>query len=166
MSSESVDGPLNKTDIPSGAGVTRYKTRTISPSNDSVKKPANNKVKFRKQTQAIAAKAAQRRANLHHKELMEDMGKKYFQEKTKFHVVFFLLNLGSTFPHESIVSKENTASAFGLEITGVKPKKTVTINDPAASRSRANEFRRTNSDSPELIITGKIDLLSFRRINF
>jgi len=74
--------------------------------------------------------------------------------------------LGSTFPHESIVSKENTASAFGLEITGVKPKKTVTINDPAASRSRANEFRRTNSDSPELIIDGKIYLLSFRRINF
>jgi hypothetical protein len=33
------------------------------------------------------------------------------------------------FPYEPIASKENTASAFGLEITGVKPKKTVTIND-------------------------------------
>jgi hypothetical protein len=30
----------------------------------------------------------------------------------------------------------------------------VTINDP--SRNRGNDFRRTNSDSPELIVNGKI----------
>jgi hypothetical protein len=30
------------------------------------------------------------------------------------------------------IAKELTASAFGLEITSVKPKKTVTISDPAA----------------------------------
>ncbi len=53
---------------------------------------------------------------------------------------------GSVFLHEPpAISKENTASVFGLEITGVKPKKTVTIND------RPHDLRRTNSDSPELI---------------
>ncbi|CAF5112555.1 unnamed protein product, partial [Rotaria sp. Silwood1] len=57
----------------------------------------------------------------------------------------------SVFSSEPIVSKENTANAFGLEITGVKPKKTVTINDPAGSRYREDDFRRTNSDSPELM---------------
>jgi hypothetical protein len=41
--------------------------------------------------------------------------------------IFFI---GSVFSSEPVVSKENTASAFGLEITAVKPKKTVTINDP------------------------------------
>ncbi len=51
---------------------------------------------------------------------------------------------------EPIVLNDNTANTFGLEISGVKPKKTVTIND------RTNDFRRTNSDSPELLTTGKI----------
>jgi hypothetical protein len=41
------------------------------------------------------------------------------------------LFIGSVFSSEPVASKENTASAFGLEITGVKPKKTVTIYDPA-----------------------------------
>jgi hypothetical protein len=59
--------------------------------------------------------------------------------------------IGSVFSSEPIVSKENTASAFGLEITGVKPKKTVTINDPPTSRNRVVDFLRTNSDSPELM---------------
>ena len=38
---------------------------------------------------------------------------------------------GSGYAYEPIVSKENTANAFGLEVAGMKPKKTVTINDPA-----------------------------------
>jgi hypothetical protein len=124
ISSESVDVPINNVDT------TRRKVHTTTPPpNDSTVElslalPKNNKVKMRKQTQDIAARAAQRRANLHHKELMEDMG--------------------SVFSSEPVVSKENTASAFGLEITGVKPKKTVTIND------QPNGLRRTNSDSPEL----------------
>lgn len=37
--------------------------------------PTKNKGTLRKQTQNIAARAAQRRANLHHREVMEDMGK-------------------------------------------------------------------------------------------
>jgi len=124
ISSESVDVPINNVDA------TRRKVHTTTPPpNDSTVElslalPKNNKVKLRKQTQDIAARAAQRRANLHHKELMEDMG--------------------SVFSSEPVVSKENTASAFGLEITSVKPKKTVTIND------QPNGLRRTNSDSPEL----------------
>jgi hypothetical protein len=127
MSSDSVDMPLNNGDT------TRRKVHTNSPPNDStaessplfISNSMNNKVTLRKQTQNIAARAAQRRANLHHKELMEDMG--------------------SGFSYEPILTNESTASAFGLEITGVKPKKTVTIND------RVNDFRRTNSDSPELL---------------
>ncbi len=76
MSSESVDVPINNGET------TRRKVHTTSPPNDSTAEssPAllkNNKVKLRKQTQDIAARAAQRRANLHHKELMEDMGKKF-----------------------------------------------------------------------------------------
>ncbi|CAF3504051.1 unnamed protein product [Rotaria sp. Silwood1] len=139
MSSESVDVPLHNGDTTNN-GATRRKVHTTSPPNDSAAEASptlfknnnvRNKVKLRKQTQNIAARAAQRRANLHHKELMEDMG--------------------SVFSSEPIVSKENTANAFGLEITGVKPKKTVTINDPAGSRYREDDFRRTNSDSPELM---------------
>ncbi len=78
MSSESVDVPLNNVDT------TRRKVHaTTPPPNDlttessSPPLPRNNKVKLRKQTQDIAARAAQRRANLHHKELMEDMGEKF-----------------------------------------------------------------------------------------
>ncbi|UJR33083.1 hypothetical protein I4U23_020542 [Adineta vaga] len=126
MSSESVDMPIHKNETSS----TRQKTHIIPPPHDLSNHPVNNKTKLRKQTQDIAAKAAQRRANLHHKELMEDMG--------------------STVPRDLIVSKENAASIYGLEITPVKPKKTVTINDPAATRNRTNDLRRTNSDSPEL----------------
>jgi hypothetical protein len=74
MSSESVDN----------GDTIRRKVHTTSPPSDSTAEssPAlflNNKVKVRKQTQNIAARAAQRRANLHHKELMEDMGKKNIQ---------------------------------------------------------------------------------------
>jgi len=127
MSSESVDVPINNGET------TRRKVHTTSPPNDSTAEssPAllkNNKVTLRKQTQDIAARAAQRRANLHHKELMEDMGKKFSLKKFIEKKIFFLI--GSVFSSEPVVSKENTASAFGLEITGVKPKKTVTINDP------------------------------------
>ena len=117
VSSESVDMPMHTSDPGNGEnGPTRRKVHTISPSRDSpmVSSPTsykNNKGKLRKQTQDIAAKAAQRRANLHHKQLMED--------------------IGSGYAYEPIVSKENTANAFGLEVAGVKPKKTVTINDPA-----------------------------------
>ncbi len=84
MSSESVDVPINNGDTTNGA--TRRKVHTTSPPNDLIDETSplflNNtgksKVKLRKQTQNIAARAAQRRANLHHKELMEDMGKKKF----------------------------------------------------------------------------------------
>ncbi|CAF0771846.1 unnamed protein product [Rotaria sordida] len=141
LSSESVDVPINTNDMTTGGGggAANRKVHTTSPPNDSSVEPSTffsnnnvkNKAKLRKQTQDIAARAAQRRANLHHKELMED--------------------IGSAFSNEPTASKENTASAFGLEITGVKPKKTVTINDPVMSRSRPNDFHRTNSFSPEPI---------------
>jgi hypothetical protein len=77
ISSESVDVPINNGET------SRRKVHTTSPPNDSTAEssPAllkSNKVILRKQTQDIAARAAQRRANLHHKELMEDMGKKIF----------------------------------------------------------------------------------------
>lgn len=80
MSSESVDVPIQHADA------TRRKVRTNSPPLDPTAEssPAffkNNKVRLRKQTQDIAARAAQRRANLHHKELMEDMGEKISKEK-------------------------------------------------------------------------------------
>ncbi|CAF2836546.1 unnamed protein product [Rotaria sp. Silwood2] len=143
LSSESVDVPINTGDMTTGGGGgggVQRKVHTTTPPNDSSVEPTlflnNNvkgKAKLRKQTQDIAARAAQRRANLHHRELMEDMG--------------------PVFSNDPIVSKENTASAFGLEITSVKPKKTVTINDPAMSRSRGNDFHRTNSFSPEPIST-------------
>lgn len=75
MSSESVDVPIHNTDT-----TTRRKVRTNSPPPDQVLESSpglfkSNKVRLRKQTQDIAARAAQRRANLHHRELMEDMGK-------------------------------------------------------------------------------------------
>lgn len=129
VSSESVDVPIHNTDT-----TTRRKVRTTSPPLDQTvdSSPAlfkNNKVRLRKQTQDIAAKAAQRRANLHHKELMEDMGKTIPRKNNLMNDCSF--SIGSVFSSEPVVSKENTASAFGLEITGVKPKKTVTINDPA-----------------------------------
>ena len=74
VSSESVDVPINNGEA------TRRKVHTTTPPNDPLAESSpgllkNNKVKLRKQTQNIAARAAQRRANLHHKELMEDMGK-------------------------------------------------------------------------------------------
>jgi hypothetical protein len=137
VSSESVDVPINNGDA------TRRKVHTTSPTNDITTEfsplffnnSTKSKVKLRKQTQNIAARAAQRKAHLHHQELMED--------------------IGSVFSYEPVVSNESTASAFGLEITGVKPKKSVTIND------RTNDFRRTNSDSPELIINGKLVFFYF-----
>mgnify|MGYP001130404783 FL=1 len=129
-SSDSVDLPVHQND-----SNTRRRGR-ISPLADTapesspnfLSKSTKNKDQLRKQTQDIAAKAAQRRANLHHKELMQDLGSTEFSEQNPFN--------------------DNTASTFGLEITSVKPKKTVTIND------RRNEFRRTNSDSPELFKNG------------
>jgi len=136
ISSDSVDVPLNNGET----GTTRRKVHTTSPPND-LPNSTTNKINLRKQTQDIAARAAQRRANRHHKELMEDMG--------------------SVFSSEPVVSKENTASAFGLEITPVKPKKTVTINDPNGSRFRPNDLRRTNSESPEMMKHEPIQLDQF-----
>ena len=74
----------NDSMISGGMGATRRKVHTTSPPHDTSldssptftkNNPGQNKVKVRKQTQDIAAKAAQRRANLHHKELMSDIGK-------------------------------------------------------------------------------------------
>lgn len=121
MSSESVDVPIH-----SNGDLSKRKVQTTTSPNDSPgeSSPAlmkSNKILLRKQTQEIAARAAQRRANIHHKELMED--------------------IGSAFSSGPVVSKESTASAFGLEITSVKPKKTVTINDPATvSTKEKNEY--------------------------
>ncbi|CAF1497107.1 unnamed protein product [Adineta steineri] len=131
ISSESVDVSLNN-------GDTRRKGHTTSPPIDwpSASSPAfrNNtgkdKLDVRKQTQDIAARAAQRRANLHHKELMND--------------------IGPVLSSDPIITKENSSNALGLEANGAKPKKTVTINDSGIPRPRGNEFRRTNSDSPDL----------------
>jgi hypothetical protein len=44
--------------------------------------------------------------------------------------IYYKYSLGPTHSSDPIITKENSSSAFGLEITGVKPKKTVTINDP------------------------------------
>jgi len=135
FSSDSVD----PNDSINGHGATRRKVHTTSPPHDTpdefasiFNKNTQSKVKFRKQTLDIAAKAAQKRANLHHKQVMEDMG--------------------SVYSYEPVVSKENTGSAFGLEIMPVKPKKTVTINDSAATRN----LHRINSDSPDLIKTNSV----------
>jgi len=85
MSSESVDVPIHSSSNQNG-DLSRRKLHATSPPNDSPgdSSPAlmkNNKIRLRKQTQEIAARAAQRRANLHHKELMEDMGRFEFQTK-------------------------------------------------------------------------------------
>lgn len=129
ISSDSVDVPLNNGET----GTTRRKVHTTSPPND-LPNSTTNKINLRKQTQDIAARAAQRRANRHHKELMEDMGKKEKSiDRLKKRILLFL---GSVFSSEPVVSKENTASAFGLEITPVKPKKTVTINDPNGVKTK------------------------------
>ena len=83
FSSDSVDVPLNDSLVSGGMGATRRKVHTTSPPRDKAMdlsptfaktNPGQNKGKVRKQTQDIAAKAAQRRANLHHRELMSDMG--------------------------------------------------------------------------------------------
>ena len=78
FSSDSVD----PNDSINGHGATRRKVHTTSPPHDTpdefasiFNKNTQSKVKFRKQTLDIAAKAAQKRANLHHKQVMEDMGK-------------------------------------------------------------------------------------------
>jgi len=91
MSSESVDVPINNGEA------TRRKVHTTSPPDDPLAEssPAllkTNKVKLRKQTQDIAARAAQRRANLHHKELMEDMGKHFFFTKNECHSKIYLFS--------------------------------------------------------------------------
>ena len=133
---------------------TRNKNHLAPPANDSSNHPVNNRTKLRKQTQDIAAKAAQRRANLHHRELMEDMGIVNLIQ-IFICIVFFIFCVGTTASRDPIIAKENAASIYGLEITPVKPKKTVTINDPTPNRNRMNDLRRTNSDSPELIPLGK-----------
>ena len=94
VSSESVDVPIHNTDT-----ATRRKVRTTSPPLDQTldSSPAlfkSSKVRLRKQTKDIAAKAAQRRANLHHKELMEDMGKTIPKEKSSDQRLFFLHRIG------------------------------------------------------------------------
>jgi hypothetical protein len=81
VSSDSVDVPINNGDT------TRRKVHTTSPTNDItaefspsfLNNSNKSKVTLRKQTQNIAARAAQRKAHLHHQELMEDMGKKNFK---------------------------------------------------------------------------------------
>jgi hypothetical protein len=90
LSSDSVDVPINNNDSING-GATRRQVHTTSPPHDSASElsplvfknnPNNSKVKLRKQTRDIAARAAQRRANLHHRELMGgDMGKKMFTKE-------------------------------------------------------------------------------------
>ena len=77
MSSDSVDTPINN-----GDPTRRKSYRTSSPNGSThgsspafFNNPLKNKGKLRKQTQNIAARAAQRRATLHHKELMGDLGK-------------------------------------------------------------------------------------------
>ena len=88
------------------------------------------------------------------------------REATSF---IFHVSVGSVYSSEPVVSKESTASAFGLEITSVKPRKTVTINDSSAvgdsllfvdrgfnstlfqSRNRTNDTRRKSFDSPDII---------------
>lgn len=151
MSSDSVDTPINNGDV------TRRKThRTTSPNGSTAASspaffntPVKNKGTLRKQTQNIAARAAQRRANLHHKEVMEDMGKKLFEMKIFIDNHFFL---GSVFSSEPMGSNENTTNGLGLDMSRGKPKKTVTIND----------YRRTNSESPDLAKIGKtLPSLSF-----
>ena len=86
MSSESVDVPIYNNDTTGGGPVRRKVHTTTTPPKDSPTESSpmlfknsniRNKVKLRKQTQNIAARAAQRRANLHHKELMEDMGESF-----------------------------------------------------------------------------------------
>jgi hypothetical protein len=79
MSSDSVDTPINN-----GDPTRRRSYRASSPNGSThgsspafFNNPLKNKGKLRKQTQNIAARAAQRRANLHHKELMGDIGKKW-----------------------------------------------------------------------------------------
>ncbi|UJR14088.1 hypothetical protein I4U23_001084 [Adineta vaga] len=131
LNSESADASLAN-----GDG-TRRKGHAGSPANDwpSELSPAfrnhngRDKMDLRKQTQDIAARAAQRRANLHHKELMQD--------------------IGPALSSDRIIAKENSAGALGLEPIGSKPKKTVTINDPVLDRTRGNDFQRTNSESPD-----------------
>lgn len=75
MSSDSVDVPVNGNEA-NNAGVSRRRGQGTSPSNDesNLALPKTNKATLRKQTQDIAARAAQRRATRHHRELMEDMG--------------------------------------------------------------------------------------------
>lgn len=122
-----------------GDNVQRKNGPTVSPNGSTaasspafMNNPTKGKGTFRKQTQNIAARAAQRRANLHHREVMEDMG--------------------SVYSSDPVMSNESTVSTFGLDIAGGKPKKTVTIND------RANDFHRNNSESPELLKNGKASL--------
>lgn len=96
MSSESVDVPLYNGDATNN-GTTRPKAHGTSPTNDlptDTSPPLfknnsiRNKVRLRKQTQNIAARAAQRRANLHHKELMEDMGMRLRNFKINSYKIF------------------------------------------------------------------------------
>jgi hypothetical protein len=90
ISSESVDVPITAGD--SMGGATRHKVRATSPLNDwpaalsPVFRNTNgkDKVELRKQTQDIAARAAQRRANLHHKELTGDTGKLFQKSNLEF----------------------------------------------------------------------------------
>ena len=97
ISSDSVDVPLGNIDLgiptANGLGATRRKVQTTSPPEeptaDSPPKTntVNGKTNLRKQTQDIAARAAQRRATRHHKELMEDMGKESVTDRWTMHHV-------------------------------------------------------------------------------
>ena len=93
ISSDSVDVPLNNIDLgitnTNGTAASRRKGQTNSPPDepaiDSLAKTtaATGKPYLRKQTQDIAARAAQRRATRHHKELMEDMGEECYSSEAR-----------------------------------------------------------------------------------
>jgi len=87
MSSDSVDMPINNGDAARRKNYTTATSPNGSTGGSSpafLNNPTKNKGTLRKQTQNIAARAAQRRANLHHKEVMEDMGKKIFPKGNSY----------------------------------------------------------------------------------
>ena len=85
VSSGSVDVPVKQSEATASnhTGSERRKDQTVTSPNEyrselsptAVKSTTvKRRTKMRKQTQDISARAAQRRANIHHRELMEDPG--------------------------------------------------------------------------------------------
>ena len=80
VSSGSVDVPVNQPETTASnlkahtvASPNEYRG-DLSPSTAVKSTTVKRRTKMRKQTQDITARAAQRRANIHHRELMEDAG--------------------------------------------------------------------------------------------